>query len=217
MYLFVIAGKARVGKTTLADIVARESFNMGYTPVILPFAEPIKSQAAAKGITKEDDSEAYRKYCQEIGQSMRDQNEDHWVNLWRMEVSELLAKSDESFPTVVIVDDCRYPNELRAAMEMKGLLWCIHSGDRELPEENAEWRNHASEEMGNTLNNTADPDLIDMFDFHISNDDTLKSYTWFCSQAIKALIMSGWDSDSPEFRATLAEKMIENLSDIGGT
>ena len=37
MRIVQISGKGRVGKTTLANLIAKYSFNLGYIPVILPF------------------------------------------------------------------------------------------------------------------------------------------------------------------------------------
>ena len=56
MRIIQISGKGRVGKTTLAHLIAKYSFELGYIPVILPFADAIKQQAAALGITKEKNS-----------------------------------------------------------------------------------------------------------------------------------------------------------------
>ena len=67
MRIIQISGKGRVGKTTLAHLIAKYSLDLGFNPVILPFADAIKKMAEANGITKEADSTQYREFCQKLG------------------------------------------------------------------------------------------------------------------------------------------------------
>lgn len=213
MRLFVLAGPARVGKTTLAKVMAKEAFEAGYKPIMLPFAGPLKEEAEAKGFGKDTDPEGYRKYCQEVGHAKREENQDHWVNLWRSKIEALRAEDSES-ERVIIVDDCRYLNELAAVQELGGVVWFIHSGTRELIEHDAPWRQHDSEAMANVVNNTTDPLALGQFDFHISNDDSLGSFEWFTKHACFALMVSGWDSNDDSFRSVIADQIVENLDDL---
>ena len=45
MQIITISGQARVGKTTTAKFIAEEGFKLGYKPILLPFAGPIKDSA----------------------------------------------------------------------------------------------------------------------------------------------------------------------------
>ena len=79
MIIVMIGGKARVGKTTLANIVAEYCLNNNLTPKMVPFAYGLKKAAESKGLSKDKNSEEYRKFCQTLGESMRIKNPDHWV------------------------------------------------------------------------------------------------------------------------------------------
>ena len=120
MHIIMIAGKAGVGKTTLAKIIAAEAFEKGLIPVMQSFAKPIKDEAYSKGYTKEEFPEKYREYCQKMGAQMRKMDPDYWVNLMANVFEKEIAKEKEAlkegkkfWERCLIIDDCRYMNELK--------------------------------------------------------------------------------------------------------
>lgn len=213
MRLFVLLGKARVGKTTLAEQAAKVAYENGFKPILLPFAKPLKDMAKEKGYDKDTMPEEYRKFCQEYGSQKREEDEDYWVNLWYDEVKRIF-EADSDSERVVIVDDCRYPNELQLIHELNGTTLFIHSGERELPDANAEWRNHESEVLANSLDNSDDTDLLDVCTFHIANDGSLAQYLWFNESLLNAVINNDWDFDSETFRADFADRLLENIGGL---
>jgi len=102
-----LRGPAGVGKSHLAEGVLC-TMDRGFTLMLRSFAGPIKSGLAAMGICKKTTPEAYRKYAQIIGAGMRASDPDHWVDLFRKEVTLL---GDREVAQVVVADDLRYPNE----------------------------------------------------------------------------------------------------------
>ena len=187
MHVVVLGGMARVGKTDVADIIEMEAAMEGMHPVRVSFASPLKNAVAKEhGYDdwrkfKEDQPEVYRDQCQEIGASCRAKNPNHWVELWEKELAELQeeelkqddSKTNEWMETLVIVDDCRYPNELEAAKRFDALTLFIYAGSRvaDLPEADADWRAHESEEMSQKIEAML-PDYQKLFDWAIFNDKT---------------------------------------------
>ena len=87
-----------------------------------------------------------------IGAARRAENPDHWVDLWKKELMDLQkieleqdTNETEWIETLVIVDDCRYPNELDAAKEFD--TDDVYAGSRWNLRADADWRAHESEEM----------------------------------------------------------------------
>ena len=160
MITIILAGQARVGKTTAANTIAAVAREAGLTPVILPFAKAIKDAALAAGLTKEANPTEYRAFCQNEGGGRRAVEPDYWVNKflesWKeLETTEKATlDSDNLFSeTVVIVDDCRYPNELAAAKKIGAITVFISRDGRTLDDSNGEWRKHESEQMANDKDN----------------------------------------------------------------
>ena len=185
MHVVVLGGMARVGKTDVADIIEMEAAMEGMHPVRVSFASPLKDAVAAEhGYDdwrkfKEEKPEEYRDQCQEIGAARRAENPDHWVDLWEKELMDLqkieleqdTSETNEWMETLVIVDDCRYPNELKAAKKFDALTMFIYAGSRvaDLPEADAAWRAHESEEMSQKIEAFL-PDYTDLFDWSVFND-----------------------------------------------
>lgn len=161
MFVIVLGGMARVGKTEAADILEDLCLDNGFFPKRISFAQPLKEAVALENGYKTDwkkfkaeHPETYRKQCQDIGASRREHDEDYWVRLWSEQLNKELATEinrdrglDHWRETVVIVDDCRYENELRAAAKYDGCSLFLSKGSRELPEEDAAWRAHESERL----------------------------------------------------------------------
>lgn len=183
MITLLIAGQARVGKTTAANYIANLAKKQEYKPIILPFAQAIKDEAAANGLTKENNPEEYRKFCQSIGEGRRKENPDHWINMFKEKWLELHNKDKEAAQstakiwkeTVVIVDDCRYLNELNFGKSINAKTIFISRGSRVLEDQDADWRNHESEMMAN-LYEAGDKDYQDIFSYIVKNEGTIKDY-----------------------------------------
>jgi len=179
MRIVQISGKGRVGKTTLANLIAKYSFNLGYIPVILPFAQAIKDTAAAQGITKESDSTKYREFCQELGASKRKEDEDYWVTktfdaIQQYMIKEINNKNENKthWEYVIIQDDVRYMNELALGRDLVALQVFIDSSGRKLEEDSAEWRNHESEILANKVEDSLgniNSEYEDLFDIILDN------------------------------------------------
>ena len=79
MNMIILAGRARVGKTTFAQLVAEQVFRIGQVPVLMSFASPIKEEAIRKGYSKEHTPDKYRQFCQELGAGKRESDKDYWI------------------------------------------------------------------------------------------------------------------------------------------
>ena len=176
MQLIVIAGKARVGKTTLAKIIAEKSFELGFIPKLMSFASPIKECASKRGLTKEDNPEKYRKFCQELGQSKREEDPNYWVDILEKnllseitEESKDLDNNKKYWERCVIIDDCRYLNEIEFSEDYDATTIFINSGKRDIPSSNSNWRNHHSEDLANKVEGGHNT-YRDLFTHIISNN-----------------------------------------------
>jgi len=202
----MISGQARVGKTTLAKWLSEYAYNNGYTPVLVPFAGMLKEEAEKQGYSKDKDPLAYRAFCQTLGSDMRKQDEDYWVKKFRDRVKELyeaeqaaLKEDPETWhEKVVIVDDCRYVNEIAAARDLRALTIFITPGSRELIDHHAEWRKHESEAMAVEMDN-GHKDYRDMFHYVMRNDSTERNFKDKCSEKFE------------EWFHVTAESMLESL------
>jgi DNA polymerase III delta prime subunit len=179
MITILLAGKARVGKTTAAEEIVKICKELGLNPVILPFAKAIKDEALAMGLSKEANPELYRSYCQTVGGARRLIEPDHWVNMfnaaWR-QLQAAEAKTLESATTifeetVVIVDDCRYMNELNYAKSIGAITVFISDGGRVLEDANGAWRQHESEDLANQFEG-GNKDYQDLFEWVMMNGNS---------------------------------------------
>lgn len=182
MIVVFFAGKARVGKTTAANLMLKFAKKNDMSPVILPFAKAIKDEAERHGLSKELNPEGYRTFCQDIGASRRAEDPDYWIKQFNQELIKLQEKDNEMMndptrlwrETVVIVDDCRYLNELEYGRKIGAQLIFISSGGRQLSDNDAEWRNHESEVVANTFDSLTDCE--NMFDWIIKNGQSQKAF-----------------------------------------
>ena len=180
MQMIIICGVGRVGKSTVAKLIADKVFDQGQIPKILSFAGPIKKDAERRGYSKDDNPDKYREYCQEIGNGMRQEDPDYWVKIFDGDVKNVLRQEEKCIETdskfwehVIIVDDCRYINEVAYGKLNDATLLFVHRGDREIPEMGNEWRDHPSESMSESLSGGNDA-LIRVFDDIIYNDNSQK-------------------------------------------
>lgn len=204
MRIIQISGKGRVGKTTLAHLIAKHAFDLGYIPVMLPFADGIKKMAAAQGITKEGDSSAYRNFCQELGASKRAEDPDYWVTKAYEAIQEYMVKEIDNkiakktnYEYVIIQDDVRYMNELAFGRELVATQIFLSQGIRRLDEHNAEWRNHESEAMSNQIEKdmlipVKQANADEAFDIIINNDGDLEDLEHIVKQALEYWLDLGY-------------------------
>jgi len=204
MRIIQISGKGRVGKTTLAHLIAKHAFDLGYIPVMLPFADGIKKLAAAQGITKEGDSSAYRDFCQNIGASKRAEDPDYWVTKSYETIQEYMIKEIDNktakktnYEYVIIQDDVRYMNELAFGRELVATQIFLSQGTRKLNEHNAKWRSHESEAMSNQIEKdmlipAKQEDAEEAFDIIINNDGDLEELEHIVKQALKYWLDLGY-------------------------
>mgnify|MGYP003117016902 CR=1 FL=1 len=219
MQLIVIAGQAGVGKTTLAHYIACNAFNLGMIPKIMSFAGPLKKEAAEKGYGKEENPKAYREYCQTMGLMKREVNPDYWVNKFEEELEELSVEETQDlkdgkkfWERCVVIDDCRFMNELLLGKKWNGRLIFLSYGDRDIPDADAEWREHESEDLANSVA-AGDEDTRELFTHILINEGTMSDL------AEKARMMTPiWvgaaTEEVPEGDKTPLSKYIEELIDL---
>lgn len=187
MIIIMLGGQARVGKTTLAKWISEYAFNQGYTPMILPFAAALKEEAAKLGYSKDTNPLEYREFCQVLGSEKRKEDSNYWVNRFRNRVTEiynaeqvaLKEDPDTWHEKAVIVDDCRYLNEVAAARDLRALTIFISPGTRKLVDHGADWRNHESEAMANMVDG-GHKDYTELFNYRIYNEGTEEQFRAKC-------------------------------------
>lgn len=129
--LVVFTGPAGCGKSTAASYLVRE---YGFTR--LRFAGPLKDMLHAIGLSEiETDGALKETPCELLGgktprhamQTLGTEwgrdliDGDFWVNLWARRADILLSKGVD-----VVCDDCRFPNEAKAAHQLGGLIVKIY-------------------------------------------------------------------------------------------
>jgi len=180
MQLIIIGGQAGVGKTTLAHLVAEQAFELGFIPVVSSFAATLKQMAKESGCPKEEDPEGYRKFCQKLGAEKRSEDPDYWINLFDKELNKIQAKEkrdlknkEKYWERCVIVDDCRYANEVKYAIAKQACTVFLMYGNRDNPNKEKNWTAHESEEMANTVYKNPKA-FKDAFQYFVYNDETLE-------------------------------------------
>lgn len=180
MRMVMFGGRARVGKTTIAHMVSEFAYHLGFKPVFLPFAGPIKDDASEKGYTKDKDSTEYRNYCQSIGASRRAEDPDYWVERWARKIQDIInleaediERGEKYWERVIIVDDCRYFNEVAKGRDFDAVQIFVANGEREIDEQDADWRFHESEMMANNIE-AKDPNYKGIFSTILLNDGNLE-------------------------------------------
>lgn len=195
MKIIQISGKGRVGKTTLANQLQKLAFELGYIPVIVPFANAIKTAAAVQGLTKENNPEEYRKFCQHIGAEKRKEDPDYWVIRSFESIQDLMLKEVDNkkqgkkhWEYIIIQDDVRYMNELAFGRELAAIQIFIDSGMRTLPEHDCEWRNHESEKLANEVEESffkPNSNYEEIYDVIIFNGSTLEEFIEEINESIE--------------------------------
>lgn len=112
-----LSGKARHGKSTVADIVKQILSERGYGVQIIGFADGVREEAKERGWNGEKD-EVGRKMLQDIGMARRAVDPAYWME-------KLMAKLMTVENTVVIVPDVRFRNEATVISRLEGELWRV--------------------------------------------------------------------------------------------
>jgi len=181
MQLIVIAGQAGVGKTSLAQIIAKKSFNLGFLPKLISFASPIKEVAEERGIGKKDNPDKYRRFCQRVGAGKRKLDEDYWTKEFEKQLVSIreeerkdIKRDSKYWERCIIVDDCRYPNEIELTLKYKGTLIFLSYGDHKPADLTDKWRNHESEEMAKIIEASSNKKLMSVFNYFLKNEGSLE-------------------------------------------
>ncbi len=178
MMVLMIGGKARVGKTTLAKWFAEYVYTNGYSPVMLSFADILKQEVTkATGFTKDGNPEDFRLACQKLGAKHRKKDPDHWLKLFEQRLKEIKTQDTlnlEDNPKdwhekCVIVDDCRYLNEVGYGRKIGALEVFVAHVNRKLDDHDGLWRQHESENMANQIE-SGSLNSEDMFHYRINNN-----------------------------------------------
>ena len=141
-----LSGLKGSGKSTAANFLVEDGF------VKMSFAEPIKRMLACVGLSHEDlygdrkeefnsmlNGKTPRYAMQTLGTEWgRDLiGPDLWVNVVKHDILHSHAEDD------IVIDDCRFPNEIAMILDMKGIIVYI---DR-----HGEVGDHASEKEVESL------------------------------------------------------------------
>lgn len=116
--IILIAGKAGVGKTTLANALKTSFEKIAVTCEIFPFAERVKAVAKEQFGWDGEKDERGRKLLINIGMMGREYNPDIWAN-------KVLEKIASKPVEVIIIDDWRFPNEGKVIKEFNFNLFRI--------------------------------------------------------------------------------------------
>jgi guanylate kinase len=194
MIIIGFSGRARTGKSTLSRYLYDAAHDAGWDVQILPFAGPLKRHVIEDmGYAKEKDPVNYRRFCQEIGASKRAENPDHWVNLWYKGLLQAYeAEHNETDrPVLYLVDDVRYPNELKKLNEIGAITCFIKHNDREIEEPDGEWRTHNSEEMANLGERSSTEVLKSLgYDYVVHNDKDEKEIAKWCKRFVQEVMIT---------------------------
>ncbi len=223
MRMVMFGGRARVGKTTIAKMVAEFAYHLGFKPVFLPFAGPIKDDAEERGYTKDKDSTEYRNYCQAIGAEKRKEDSDYWVNRWSQKIKEIInleaediERGEKYWERVILVDDCRYLNEVAKGRDFDAIQIFVANGDREIDEQDADWRYHESEMMANNIE-AKDPNYKGIFGTILQNDgdlDDLRAVVEIYSEVWLGTRMLNENDKDKIAQASQSQLKIEYVSQI---
>jgi len=217
--MILISGQAGVGKSMLAKLIAEEVFRLGLKPVFLSFASPLKEDAVRKGYSKEDNPVKYREYCQEIGAARREEDPDYWVVKFDESLQDIVKEEKKDIEAnakywerVVIVDDCRYVNELAYGVLYNATTLFMAYGERTI--EDFEWRKHPSEEMSRSLENGEDI-LLHQFSDVVYNDSSESDLIKIVKANVPIWCGTEIETDEEEIDALpLLQDVMDNLMDM---
>ncbi len=122
MRVLALAGKARHGKNTVAEVITSCLLELGYTYDVMgvAFADAVRAEAHELGWDGQKD-ERGRTLLQQIGQGRRDRDPDYWVNKLHRNITSLPVPDKFLW----VVTDCRYRNEAEAVHAWGGKVWRV--------------------------------------------------------------------------------------------
>lgn len=218
MHVVAIAGQARAGKTTFAEMMAKHLFESGFTPRILSFAGPLREGLAAFGVTKTEHPDLYRKMAQVIGTDMLRSpsflpgttRSDWWVRLMHTRLAKVLSEEAEAFAegdprseTVVLVDDVRFFDELDLLQTRWQAVTAFVTRPN-LPDADGVWRQHESEALARYFDLHPD-EMQEQFDLIVGPDLDLEE--------LEALVAGSAEAIATNSLTGFLGRMGEDLDD----
>tara|TARA_R100001460_G_scaffold16061_2_gene35301 strand:- start:5580 stop:6212 length:633 start_codon:yes stop_codon:yes gene_type:complete len=197
MKVIAFGGPAQAGKSTIAGILAGIALDAGYRIKRLEFAGPLKKAAARVGASKSKDPTRYRDLCQKWGAGKRAGDPEYWVKRVRKQLRKLAETEHSHYlkhsrwdETVVILDDCRYLNEIDLVREFNGRMIFVDPGYRLSDEDLSEdFRKHESEQLAFEYMNGEHKDTL-FDDVIVNGEDDLKTLA-----AVVTLVAPSWFDD----------------------
>jgi hypothetical protein len=131
MKVIAIVGAAKAGKSTAADVLTSKG------AVKVRFAQTLKDMLMTMGLTKDqvDGSskevpsdllagKTPRHAMQTLGTEWRNLiSKDLWVRILEKKLKEMADSPNP--PSLVLIDDCRFPHEVEMLRRIGGQLWAI--------------------------------------------------------------------------------------------
>ena len=108
MEIILIGGKAGQGKTTAAKYIKEKLERSGKVCYIRSYGSFVKECAVSVYNWDKQKNEKGRTLLQEIGTAGRNYNENTWIE----KMKEELSKLEKIKVDYVVIDDCRYENEI---------------------------------------------------------------------------------------------------------
>lgn len=175
MNVIAFAGLARAGKTSAAQFVTDILGEKGYTVVRASFAGPIREGLKAFGITKEEYYDNYRDLAQYVGAYCRGIEDDWWVQVTLNKI-----KQASEYAEYVIIDDLRYPNEVKALKDIGATIIFVDAHKRLGKRLDSVLYLHESESMARNitrllLEGHTSP-ILDQFDIIIDSNEEYENH-----------------------------------------
>ena len=115
-----------------------------------------------------------------MGETARGIDPDHWIKQWQLQFesyqdkeSDLIREDKKYWEHLIIVDDCRYLNEISLCKELNAHLCFIAHGPRKLEDHNGEWRKHESEDWATEVERNGQDYEVDHW---VENHNGVKTF-----------------------------------------